>query len=65
MSTDDGRPTLEDRQAAYASWRKQLHDRVEANRALTAEPEAPAPVPDDTWSPERLFEESRRLADTG
>ena len=65
MSTEDARPTLEDRRAVYASWRQKLDRRVDDNRALVAGDEAPVAAPDDTWDPQRLFDESRRLADAG
>lgn len=65
MTSDDERPTLADRQAVYASWRQKLSDRVEENRSLAEEPSTEVQVLDDRWSPESLFEESRRLADAG
>lgn len=65
VTSEDPRPTLADRQAVYASWRRKLHDRVEENRALSEEPEPEVQVLDDQWSPDALFAESRRLADAG
>lgn len=59
--SDDLLP-LEERRAVYQAWRSQLNERAQRNRDLIDLRDEPAPVSDE-WSPERLFEESRRHAE--
>lgn len=54
-------PPLEDRRAVYLAWRESLAERARRNRELLADDDQPSLSPE--WSPERLFEESRRLAE--
>lgn len=61
MSNDQ--PPVEDRRAMYAAWRSRLDQRVARNRELLDDDDDRLPPLADDWSPERLYEESRRLAE--
>ena len=64
VDADDVRHNLEDRRALYASWRQGLDRRVDEARSVLAPTAEGAASLGDDWSPERLFSDSARLADT-